>query len=135
MPDNEEFVHSLEQATLQIIEEMREKGGSACLWVEGKARQDCPVDMGTLRASVTSMVEMTPEAIVGTIGSNEEYAPYVHNGTGIYAIEGGRKTPWRYKVRTGKYKGWHTTVGQRPTPFLSNAVLFNKDKIEEILGG
>ena len=136
MSDNSEFIRSMEDATFHTIREMEKKLAKACLVVETQAKQDCPVDQGILRASITSETEVTGDAIIGRIGSNLEYAPYVHNGTGIYAINGdGRKTPWFYKVEAGKYKGGHLTLGQKPQPFLAYASLFNRDKIEKILGG
>ena len=136
MPDNQDFVKSIEDATYQIIAEMASRMKKACLAVETEARENCPVDMGILRASITSDVEVTENAIVGTIGSNVEYAPYVHNGTGIYAKDGnGRKTPWGYEAKAGKYKGFHWTHGQKPKPFLENAKLAKKSSVEKILGG
>ena len=136
MADNSEFIRSMENATAQMVLDMEKKVEKACLLVENQAKQDCPVDQGFLRASITSETEVTVDAITGRIGSNLEYAPYVHNGTGIYAVNGdGRKTPWFYNVKVGKYKGGHLTVGQRPQPFLAYASLFNRDKIEKILGG
>lgn len=135
MADNSEFVRSIQDATFQMIMEMTAKMDRACLVVETQAKKDCPVDNGILRASITSETEVSETEIVGRIGSNLEYAPYVHNGTGIYARDGnGRKTPWLWKG-TGKYAGWHWTKGQRPQPFLLYAQLFNRDKIERILGG
>lgn len=135
MPDNSDFVRSIQAATLQIIMEESKKMEKACFVVEAQAKQDCPVDMGVLRASITSEVEVSSNEIIGRIGSNEEYAPYVHNGTGIYAVNGdGRKSPWVYVVKAGKYKGGHVTIGQRPHPFLEYAKLFNKDKVLRILG-
>lgn len=135
MTDNGAFLKSIEDATVQIIMQEIQKMEKACLVVETQAKQDCPVDMGILRASVTSEVEFSGDAIVGRIGSNEEYAPYVHNGTGIYAVNGdGRQTPWVYVVKAGKYKGGHFTVGQKPQPFLEYAKLFNMDRVLKILG-
>lgn len=136
MADNSEFIRSMSDATARMVLDMEKKVEKACLVVETQAKQDCPVDQGILRASITSETEVTGEEIVGRIGSNLEYAPYVHNGTGIYAVNGdGRKTPWFYKVNAGKYKGGHLTVGQKPQPFLEYASIFNRDKIEKILGG
>lgn len=136
MADNSEFIRSMENVTAQMVLDMEKKVGKACLVVETQAKQDCPVDQGFLRASITSETEVTGDEIIGRIGSNLEYAPYVHNGTGIYAVNGdGRKTPWFYKVKAGKYKGGHLTVGQKPQPFLAYAILFNRDKIEKVLGG
>lgn len=135
MPDNEEFIRSMENATLKMVMDMSQKMDKACLVVESQAKQNCPVDIGILRASITSETEVTASEIVGRVGTNEEYGPYVHNGTGIYAKDGnGRKTPWGYTVRAGKHKGFHWTQGQRPQPFLENAKLEKKSTVERILG-
>lgn len=134
MSDNEAFVKSVQDATLKIIEQVAGNVEGACLLLEREAKKNCPVDQGFLRASITHEVEVTGTAIMGYIGSNLEIAPYVHNGTGIYAEDGnGRKTPWTYCVKAGKYKGFHITVGQRPQPFLKNAVFNNREKVERIL--
>lgn len=136
MPDNKEFIRSMENATLQMIMDMANKMDKACLIVETHAKQNCPVDLGILRASITSETEVTESEITGRIGSNLEYAPYVHNGTGIYAKDGdGRKKPWGYEAKAGKYKGFHWTHGQKPQPFLENAKLSKKKTVERILGG
>lgn len=135
MPDNEEFIRSMENATFKMVMDMSQKMDKACLVVESQAKQNCPVDIGILRASITSETEVTASEIVGRVGTNEEYGPYVHNGTGIYAKDGnGRKTPWGYTVRAGKHKGFHRTKGQRPQPFLENAKLEKKSAVERILG-
>lgn len=135
MPDNEEFIRSMENATLKMVMDMSQKMDKACLVVESQAKQNCPVDIGILRASITSETEVTASEIVGRVGTNEEYGPYVHNGTGIYAKDGnGRKTPWGYTVRAGKHKGFCWTKGQRPQPFLENAKLEKKSAVERILG-
>lgn len=76
-----------------------------------------PVDDGQLRASITHQIvgDDTVE-----IGSNLEYAPYVHEGTGIFAAAGdGRQTPWTYMRADGSFV---TTHGMQPRPFLKNAV-------------
>lgn len=136
MPDNNDFVKSIQDATAQIVVEMEKKMNKACLVVEAQAKRNCPDDLGVLRASITSETEVNTNAITGRIGSNLEYAPYVHQGTGIYAKDGnGRKTPWTYNVKAGKHKGWHVTRGQRPQPFLENAKLEKRRDIERILGG
>lgn len=135
MPDNDEFIRSMENATFKMVMDMSRKMDKACLVVESQAKQNCPVDIGILRASITSETEVTASEIVGRVGTNEEYGPYVHNGTGIYAKDGnGRKTPWGYTVRAGKHKGFHWTQGQRPQPFLENAKLEKKSAVERILG-
>ena len=132
--DNTEWVRSIENATVQMILEEQKKMEKACLCIERDAKKNCPVDMGILRASITHEVHLESGDIVGTIGTNEEYAPYVHQGTGIYAKDGnGRQTPWGYTAMSGKYRGFHWTHGQKPNPFLEKARDQNKDKVLRIL--
>lgn len=133
---NKEFERSIENATLRIIQDVVKNMKKACLVVERDAKIGCPIDQGPLRSSITHNVDVTSTEIVGSIFSSSEIAPYVHQGTGIYAVDGnGRKTPWKYEVKAGKYKGWHITEGQKPQPFLDKAKLKNKDKISRILAG
>lgn len=70
---------------------------------EGDAKELCPVDTGRLRNSITHTIdEGEPAAYIGT---NVEYASYVHNGT-------------------------HGRSGQ---PFLTDAVSQNSGKYRSIL--
>ena len=94
--------------------------------VENKAKENCPVDDGHLRASITH--EISEDISSVAIGSNLEYAQYVHQGTGLFAVEGdGRKqVPWRYQDAKGQ---WYSTKGQKPNPFLQKAVDENRDKL------
>ena len=48
-------------------------------FVEGQSKLDCPVDTGNLRNSLTNKVHNESDYV--EIGSNVEYAKYVHNGT------------------------------------------------------
>lgn len=65
----------------------------ACLVVENEAKEQCPVDKGQLRNSITHEIDNND----GYVGTNLEYAPYVEFGTGLFSKEGnGRKTPWSY---------------------------------------
>ena len=107
---------------------MSEALNNACLLVEGSARENCPSDDGTLRNSITSQVDSSGE--FATVGTNVEYAPYVHQGTGIYATDGnGRQGGWNYCDAKGN---WHFTLGQKPNPFLFKALEDNKEKIYKI---
>ena len=49
----------------------------ACVIVQDDAKRNCPVDTGRLQGSIQHEVK-GKEGIVGT---NVEYAPYVHEGT------------------------------------------------------
>ena len=99
----------------------------ACLIVENEAKERCPVDIGTLRSSITHEVEDNQ----GFVGTNLEYAPYVEFGTGLFASKGdGRQKPWTYQDAKGN---WHTTVGQHPQPFLQPALDNNRDEVNKII--
>ena len=84
------------------------------------------VDTGRLRNSITHATD-DDSAYIGT---NVEYAIYVELGTGIYASEGGRSTPWSYKDDEGN---WHTTVGMKPRPYLAPAVQEHVDEYKELV--
>lgn len=116
--------NKLENRILKTLE-------AACQLVENKAKENCPVDDGTLRASITHTIKKEGKKYEGIIGTNVDYAPYVHEGTGLYAVGGkGRQTPWTYKDAKGDY---HTTKGQKPQPFLKNAIEDYKESIKKII--
>lgn len=123
---------TMNEVFLFMQAQLKQNMRKACLVVENDAKRNCPVDNGHLRASIASEVQITSNTIMGVIGSNVDYAPYVHQGTGIYAIDGdGRPTPWRYKDPiTGD---WVVTIGQKPNPFLKKAAERNKDIVSVIL--
>lgn len=129
-----EFSNSCERAKRQLEHQILKNITKACLLVERDAKKNCPIDQGILKAAMTHDINIWFGEVIGRIGNTMEYAPYVHQGTGIYAIDGnGRKTPWRYKVESGKYEGWHITKGQKPQPFLENAKIKNIVRIQNIL--
>lgn len=97
----------------------------AALIIESKAKQNCPVNDGQLRQSISHDVDEREG--IAIIGSNTEYAPYVEVGTGIYSSEGnGRKTPWQYQNADGE---WIKTSGMKPQPFLQPAADSSTDEI------
>lgn len=119
----EEFIQN--GLTDKLVEAMTK----AVLIVEGTAKELCPVDDGQLRTSITHDIEADSNSVTGYVGSNLEYAPYVHQGTGIYAKNGdGRKTDWYYQDVRGE---WHHTKGSKPNPFLEKSIKQNKSKIKE----
>ena len=99
-----------------------------CQVIENKAKELCPVDDGILRASITHKVqESSVGTITGTVGTGVEYAPYVHQGTGLFAVnDDGRKEPWVYKDAKGQF---HKTIGQKPQPFLLDASIGEMDAV------
>ena len=103
--------------------DLTEALNESCLLVENTAKENCPVDSGQLRNSITSNVS----GETGEVGTNVDYGVYVEYGTGVF--NPGRTTPWSYKDASGK---WHTTTGQPPQPFLVPALDSNRDKILNI---
>jgi len=87
-----------------------------------------------LRASITHEVAEDRNTIIGRIGTNIDYAPYIHQGTGIHAVDGkGRKTPWAWEGESPKWQGVRLTRGQKPKPFLRDAVLQSKGQIIAVM--
>lgn len=107
-----------------------------CLFIEGESKKNCPPSVtGNLRASITYSIEEEDSKIRGFVGSNLDYAPFVHQGTGIHALEGkGRQAvPWTYKdERTGEFV---STDGIEPTPFIQMAIDQNREKLLDFFKG
>lgn len=68
-----------------LSEEQAEKAANAFMAVVIQMRnlavQNCPTDTGALRASVASFPVETGTPGIYQLGSNMEYAQYVHDGT------------------------------------------------------
>ena len=74
--DARAFLASLDKYQEDVLEGLQKDIEKAALTLEKNAKQNCPVDTGKLRASITTEVGNL-EAEVGT---NVEYAPYVELG-------------------------------------------------------
>lgn len=133
--DDKEVMNNLEKFIKQGLTDAVSKGmEKASVYVEGNAKRNAPVDDGQLRQSITHDVVIENNDVVGYVGTNVEYAPYVHQGTGVYAKNGdGRKEiPWTYQSADGKF---HKTVGQKANPFLQKAIDESKTEIEKFFEG
>lgn len=134
--DSVELEQALEEfVAVRLPKECSAAMERACLVVEADSKKNCPVNDGILRDSITHAVEEDGETVIGYIGSNVDYAPYVHQGTGIYALMGnGRKeVPWTYyDEKTGEFV---STEGIHPTPFIQDAVEANRAGILTYFGG
>jgi len=73
--------HDYKSYKLERLEDITKKLTSglakAVLVVERQAKEDCPVDTGRLRSSITSEVS----GLEGKVGTNVEYAGFVEYGT------------------------------------------------------
>lgn len=76
----QEFIARAAQAPALIGQALEQGVQRAALLVEGKAKEKVPVRTGTLRRSITSIVQREGDQVVGVIGTNVRYAPYVELG-------------------------------------------------------
>lgn len=103
--------------------------------IHAQTTRNTRVDTGELKGSWSTVVsESDMEAVVG---SPMENAIWEEFGTGQWALNGnGRKTPWSYQDRKGK---WHRTTGKKPQRNLHNSFETNKKSIvkrlEDLLKG
>ena len=70
----EKLIGKLNKLSNQQMDQALNK---ACILVENQAKENCPVDTGELRMSITHYVE----GDTGVIGTNKQYAPYVELGS------------------------------------------------------
>ena len=125
--DLSDFANWLDDIAYEVKDEIEKSVERGAMKIANDAKARCPVDTGTLRASIQTDVEWSGNTCMGKVGTNVEYAPMVEYGSGIYATNGqGRKTPWVYKDGRGN---WHTTSGQHPQPFMYPALYAKKDKV------
>lgn len=115
--------------------------------VQNKAMQLCPKDSSKLAGSIAYEVRGSGESMAVRVGTNIEYAIWVHEGTGIYAGKGyiyprkGRYLRWpntnnAYRTTGGnrRYKGGKTASfvfakkvkGIKGRPFLKDALIAAK---------
>ncbi len=102
--------------------------------IEADGVDRCPKETTELSTSIQHEVVASDTAIRGFVGSMSPHAPFVHDGTGLYAKDGnGRKdVPWVYCDDFGNF---HSTSGQKPNPFLQDAIDANKDKVLQCFKG
>ena len=86
------------------------------------------VDTGRLRGSIAHQVDGDSVEV----GTNVDYAIYVHEGTGKYAIGGGTpKERWVYRdPATGEFRMGYP---QKPRRFIKNAIELGLKDYAEII--
>lgn len=96
--------------------------------VVSQTQRNTPVDTGQLKGSWR--YDVIPYKYEARMGSGLQNAIWNEFGTGQYALHGdGRKTPWKYEDRHGK---WHTTIGKRPQRSFHNAIEAKKGQIKKM---
>lgn len=131
----EEFLRGVEATKEEIDERVYQAMAGACIEIEAAAKMKIPKgERDGLQASIAYRVipiGFSEACYVGEVGSPLFYAPFVHEGTGIYSRTGmGRKdVPWSYQDEDDE---WHTTSGMQPNPFLEKAADEKRSRIPEI---
>lgn len=93
--------------------------------VEAQVKRNTAVDTGQLKGSWKYVVDT--EKLEAQVGSPLDNAIWEEFGTGQFALNGnGRKTPWIYKDRKGK---WIKTIGKRPRRALFKAFNSLKNRL------
>lgn len=140
--------HRLDRTAIQRLLTSPEGGVAKDMFrrglrVETKAKQllgsdPKRVDTGRLRASINTQAYTVNGKPVVAVGTDVEYATYVHEGTGLYGPRAqyivpvnkqvlrwktrGRGQAARRKAGTGGYTFAMRSAGMRPNPFLKNAL-------------
>lgn len=89
------------------------------------------VDTGRLRNSISHQVDEGEKAVY--VGTNSEYAAYVHEGTGKYATGGGGTPKKRWVYRDPLTGETRISVPQKPRRFLKNTIEKNISDYKEII--
>ena len=96
--------------------------------VQTRAKQLAPVDTGRLRSSIVVILGNERGELVCRIGTNVKYAPFQHEGTGLYGPYQRPIRPKSGKVLVFTPKGSSKPIfrprvsGVKPHPFLKNAL-------------
>lgn len=95
--------------------------------VEGRAKQLAPKRTGNLIRSIISKITGGK----GVVKVTAEYGEYVHQGTGIYGVHVHPIVPVDKKALmwTGAAHPVRSVKGQKPNPFLMNALEEIRDEV------
>lgn len=146
---------ALSRATLDAVgaDEAGKLVVKTTLKVSNRAKILTPVDTGNLRASITQVIFKRSGEVVGRVGTNVNYAIYVHEGTRPHIIRAKHanalvffwpkvgavtvvprqpKTSWSgYYAKGKRYmigKGYVLHPGTKGRPFLRTALLEEASK-------
>ena len=85
------MLHIAEQLSgVPMVQAMKD----AALYVTAGARRLAPVDTGRLRASIIPEIRVMTNEVVGVVGSNVVYAPYMEFGTRPHWAPPGALSTW-----------------------------------------
>lgn len=106
--------------------------------VTRSAKINAPVDRGQLRSSITPEVYSRGMQLVGVVGSNKHYAPYMELGTGVFAGKRRHRVPAKYLTVWAKRHNTNAhdvsyaifkRGGLEPRHYLQKAFRTNEEEI------
>lgn len=108
-------------------------------FVQGTAKDLCPVDLGQLRNSIRTTTRKSKYKVAALVHTNTEYAAYVEFGTGKVGETtpvankypgplAYKQTKWRARIPD---VGWRYVAGQPAQPFLYPALKNNEEKVRD----
>lgn len=108
-------------------------------FVQGTAKDLCPVDLGQLRNSIRTTTRKSKYKVTALVHTNTEYAAYVEFGTGKVGettpVANKYPDPLSYKQTKWRARipdvGWRYVAGQSAQPFLYPALKNNESKVRD----
>lgn len=119
-----EYSEALRKMGRDLRKELRKAIEDSCVDWEREAKRRCPVETGLLRSSITHEVSESGQKIIGAVGTNTEYGPYVEFGTRRIKVGEPEKPriTWAAKEETH-------TISPEWMPFLRSSWLIIRDKV------
>lgn len=135
-------LQALQQKAAQVVRDlhgqpMLDAMRKAAVLVSTDAKQLVPVDTGRLRSSITPDVRQEGFNVLGVVGSNVLYAPYMETGTRPHWPPTSALEVWarRHGVDAFLVARAISKRGTKGHRYLQGAFEKNTDKIKAILGG
>ena len=130
---SDEFVKGLDEFLEGFVQGVAKATELACTEVENRAKEKAHKknSTGELSQSLKHATQVQGNTVSGVVGSDQDYAVYVHEGTGQFARKGdGRPTPWTwYSESRDRFV---RTSGYKANPFLEAAADEAHDRIAQI---
>ena len=114
-----------------MLEAMRD----ATLIVQRSAREYAPVDTGRLRASIVPEVRMAGADVVGVVGTNVKYGPFMELGTRPHWPPLGALETWARRHGTTAFVVARAIArrGTKARRYLQKALQNNREAITRLL--
>lgn len=133
----QELQREAERITRELHgEPMLDAMRQSSLWVQTDAKQLCPVDTGRLRASITPDIRVERHQVIGVVGTNVLYGPYVETGTRPHWPPKGALAVWAQRHGMDEQVAARTIArrGTRAKPYFKPAFEQNIDRIQNAIG-